>query len=489
MTDPDSILQLGIEAAKEGNNRDARELFRLLVKEDPRNARGWLWLAGVAETNDERINALQQVYALEPDNQLARDGLRALGVDVGSDPKPAPVPAAPPPPPAKAAPPPPPAAADMDFDDPFAELDNLSDAFGQDPGAVRREDAVATPNLTPLDDTEAAEVRAAASSRPRTLSSGSSKKDSSSSRKTGDLSSSSKKDAARSSTASSSRKATLPNKTNNDIRKHKYYPLLLFLTAMVVLCGAFAVFDGAGRIRALFGGGQQTAQQPSPPGQPVDPNAPPPGQPVDPNAPPPEQPVDPNAPPPEQPVDPNAPPPEQPVDPNAPQLEQPPLPPNEQPAQPDQPAQPAPIPPVGDPATANPSLNNPNTILESNGWFYNFPTATYAVRVPSPLGGLDARGQFALVLMFVSNGTGQAQTLPADFFVLRDAQGRVYFPSPEASAAYRASGGVADINLGDVIPADGVTRSVPLVFDIAPDASGLLFFAPSNPDQGWLVLP
>ncbi len=461
MTDPDSILQLGIEAAKEGNNRDARELFRLLVKEDPRNARGWLWLAGVAETNDERINALQQVYALEPDNQLARDGLRALGVDVGSDPKPAPVPAAPPPPPA---------TADVDFDDPFAELDNLSDAFGQDPGAVRREDAVATPNLTPLDDTAAAEVRAAASSRPRTLSSGSSKKDSSSSRKTGDLSSSSKKDAARSSTASSSRKATLPNKTNNDIRKHKYYPLLLFLTAMVVLCGAFAVFDGAGRIRALFGGGQQTAQQPSPPG-------------------PPEQPVDPNAPPPEQPVDPNAPPPEQPVDPNAPQLEQPPLPPNEQPAQPDQPAQPAPIPPVGDPATANPSLNNPNTILESNGWFYNFPTATYAVRVPSPLGGLDARGQFALVLMFVSNGTGQAQTLPADFFVLRDAQGRVYFPSPEASAAYRASGGVADISLGDVIPADGVTRSVPLVFDIAPDASGLLFFAPSNPDQGWLVLP
>ncbi|NJL05076.1 MAG: hypothetical protein HC911_09255 [Chloroflexaceae bacterium] len=463
MTDPDSILQLGIEAAKEGNNRDARELFRLLVKEDPRNARGWLWLAGVAETNDERINALQQVYALEPDNQLARDGLRALGVDVGSDPKPAPVPAAPPPP-IKAAPPPPPAAADMDFDDPFAELDSLSDAFGQDPGAVRREDSVATSNLTPLDDTEAAEVRAAASSRPRTLSSGSTKKDSSSSRKTGDLSSSSKKDSARSSTASSSRKATMPDKTNNDIRKHKYYPLLLFLTALVVLCGAFAVFDGAGRIRALFGGGQQTAQQPSQP----------------------EQPVDPNASQPEQPVDPNAPQPEQPVDPNAPQLEQPPLPPNDQPAPPDQPA---PIPPVGDPATANPSLNNPNTILESNGWFYNFPTATYAVRLPSPLGGLDARGQFALVLTFVSNGTGQAQPVPADFFVLRDAQGRVYFPSPEASAAYRASGGVADISLGDVIPADGVTRSLPLVFDTAPDASGLLFFAPSNPDQGWLVLP
>ncbi len=452
MTDPDSILQLGIEAAKEGNNRDARELFRLLVKEDPCNARGWLWLAGVAETNEERINALRQVYALEPDNQLARDGLRALGVDIEAEVTPARVPAAPPPPPPAAPPPPPsttptpaPAAADTDFDDPFAELDSLSDAFEQDPGAVRREDAVASPNLTPRDESKAAEASAVASSRPRTLSSTSTKKDSSSSRKTSNLSSSSKKDAARSSTASSSRTANIPNKTNNDIRKHKYYPLLLFLTAMVVLCGAFAVFDGPGRIRALFGGGQQIAQQPQPEPQP----------PVDPNAPQPE---------PQPPVEPNTPP----------------------PAQPDQPA---PLPPVGDPATANPSLNNPNTILQSNGWFYNFPTATYAVRLPSPLGGLDARGRFALVLTFVSNGTGQDQPLPADFFVLRDAQGRVYFPSPEASAAYRASGGVADISLGDVIPADGVTRSVPLVFDTAPDASGLLFFAPSNPDQGWLVLP
>ena len=58
MADSDSILQLGIEAARAGDKAEARELFRLVTREDPTNKDGWLWLAGVAEDRAEKRVAL-----------------------------------------------------------------------------------------------------------------------------------------------------------------------------------------------------------------------------------------------------------------------------------------------------------------------------------------------------------------------------------------------------------------------------------------------
>ncbi|WP_413228755.1 tetratricopeptide repeat protein, partial [Chloroflexus sp.] len=58
MADPDSILQLGVEAARKGEKDEARKLFRLLTREHPENIQGWLWLAGVAEDREERQAAL-----------------------------------------------------------------------------------------------------------------------------------------------------------------------------------------------------------------------------------------------------------------------------------------------------------------------------------------------------------------------------------------------------------------------------------------------
>lgn len=81
MAESDSILQLGIEAAREGNKEEARNLFRLLTRQEPQNTQAWLWLAGVAENREERQAALEQVIELEPENQMARKGLEALGVD------------------------------------------------------------------------------------------------------------------------------------------------------------------------------------------------------------------------------------------------------------------------------------------------------------------------------------------------------------------------------------------------------------------------
>jgi Tfp pilus assembly protein PilF len=80
--DGDTILQLGIDAAREGNLEEARNLFKLLVRQEPDNAQGWLWLAGVAETLVERSTALKQVLELDPANEMAIKGLQAMGISV-----------------------------------------------------------------------------------------------------------------------------------------------------------------------------------------------------------------------------------------------------------------------------------------------------------------------------------------------------------------------------------------------------------------------
>ncbi|MEI6181368.1 MAG: hypothetical protein WCP31_11475, partial [Chloroflexales bacterium] len=126
MAEPESILQLGIEAAREGKKEEARQLFRLLTRQEPDNSQGWLWLAGVAENREERQNALERVLAFEPENEMALKGLQALGVRPSSVDS---IPDDSPPPAASVPTPPAPAPIDDDpfgDDDPFAELNNLS---------------------------------------------------------------------------------------------------------------------------------------------------------------------------------------------------------------------------------------------------------------------------------------------------------------------------------------------------------------------------
>nr|HRC77229.1 hypothetical protein [Kouleothrix sp.] len=80
MAESDTILQLGIEAAREGNREEARNLFGLLTRQDPTNLQAWLWLAGVAEGPDQRRAALEHVVELDPTNEMALKGLQAMGV-------------------------------------------------------------------------------------------------------------------------------------------------------------------------------------------------------------------------------------------------------------------------------------------------------------------------------------------------------------------------------------------------------------------------
>src|SRR5215207_4076945 len=80
MAESDTLLQLGIEAAREGNREEARNLFGLLTRQEPNNAQAWLWLAGVADGPEQRRAALERAVELDPTNEMAVKGLQAMGV-------------------------------------------------------------------------------------------------------------------------------------------------------------------------------------------------------------------------------------------------------------------------------------------------------------------------------------------------------------------------------------------------------------------------
>jgi len=71
MADAKEILQFGIEAARDGNREEARNLFTLLTKQDPNNIQAWLWLAGVSDTPTQRRNALERALQSDPHNEMA----------------------------------------------------------------------------------------------------------------------------------------------------------------------------------------------------------------------------------------------------------------------------------------------------------------------------------------------------------------------------------------------------------------------------------
>lgn len=441
MAEPESILQLGIEAARDGNKEQARSLFRLLTMQEPNNAQAWLWLAGVAENREERQAALERVVALEPENEMALKGLQALGVRPGSHLRSEP--AEPVPPPIfsteeeEASPSAPTQAAatrdryDIDEDDPFAALDTLSEAMNEAPAAVRRSESA-------FESTEGRSERAATAGMPTPILVTPPR--GSATQRTVDI--------------TDDDEETVP-------ARRGISPLLIGLVGLgLIVLLVFILWP------FLFGNG--TASQPTPgPGAGAAATnqaatqaalaatttvgtpssgglATTPGSEVPTTTA--EATVIPTT------------------------------------------APTAPAPGVTDPAAANPAVVPPNTPLESNGWLYDFQRSTYAAPIIGNLGNFQPQGRFVVVLVFLANRTGQTQVIPTDFFVLKDAQGRVYTPRPEVSSVYVIPGVNADLSQEQAIPANGLTTSVALIFDVAPDATDLVFFARSNPQQGWLVL-
>ncbi|MEN8172974.1 MAG: tetratricopeptide repeat protein [Chloroflexota bacterium] len=72
-------FQKAKDAIKKNKPAEARDLLTRLVRSDKGNPDYWLWLSSVVESRKEKIFCLQTVLRIDPDNQAAIRGLRALG--------------------------------------------------------------------------------------------------------------------------------------------------------------------------------------------------------------------------------------------------------------------------------------------------------------------------------------------------------------------------------------------------------------------------
>jgi tetratricopeptide (TPR) repeat protein len=75
------LLQQGIAAARGGRPERARDLLQQAVRLDPQNETTWLWLSSVARDDKERLFCLRQLLTINPQNEFALKGLRALGAE------------------------------------------------------------------------------------------------------------------------------------------------------------------------------------------------------------------------------------------------------------------------------------------------------------------------------------------------------------------------------------------------------------------------
>jgi hypothetical protein len=449
MAESDTILQLGIEAAREGNREEARNLFGLLTRQDPGNVQAWLWLAGVADGPDQRRAALERVVELDPTNEMAVKGLQAMGVkpttkladaDASAPTIAAPVSSA-------SVPPPPPAREMTDEERYAAELDSAFDDYD----ALPRTEV---PARDPVGDADALDA-AAVGERPRSTPRGTARE------------------------RSAARRGSTPIRSDDDddydlrsanVRRSGPSPLLLGLLGLIVAvlaCVVIYSFFLRGRgpqvavnatntaATAMAGGLNPTAPLPGDGTVPITSTA-------DIGATPAitstgttttTVPVASNG-------EPTAAPPAQPAGGNVPA------------------------------AAANPNLQvvGIGEQLQANGWTYTYPNPNYVVVLGKQVGSFTANGNYVHVLAYVANNTGTDQPMPAGFFALKDAQGNVYPALPQASSAFVQRGVNADVGMEDAVPANGVLTSLYLVFDVPSGAQNLTLFAAGNNGQGWQVL-
>lgn len=89
------MLQLGIKAAQAKHKTEAYQLLSQVVRRDPGNEQGWLWLAAVAPTPQESLDAFTHVLAINPSNEQARVGQRWASARLAPPAPAAPAPSAP----------------------------------------------------------------------------------------------------------------------------------------------------------------------------------------------------------------------------------------------------------------------------------------------------------------------------------------------------------------------------------------------------------
>ncbi|MFZ4815200.1 MAG: hypothetical protein ACOYL5_11745 [Phototrophicaceae bacterium] len=71
----EDLLQLAIRTAKQGNPAGAKVMFEQVLAQDGRNRRAMMWMAQLAENNEERKRWLERVLKIDPENVKAKEAL------------------------------------------------------------------------------------------------------------------------------------------------------------------------------------------------------------------------------------------------------------------------------------------------------------------------------------------------------------------------------------------------------------------------------
>jgi tetratricopeptide (TPR) repeat protein len=70
--DSADLLRQAVQAARSGRELTARDLFQDVVRLDPNNELAWMWLSGLLDPLEDRIEACERVLSINPGNQRIR---------------------------------------------------------------------------------------------------------------------------------------------------------------------------------------------------------------------------------------------------------------------------------------------------------------------------------------------------------------------------------------------------------------------------------
>ncbi len=80
----DGMVREGISALRSGRKEEARTLLLRAVENDQYHEEAWLWLSAVVDTPEEQRTCLENVLAINPNNEKAKQGLSVLNQKLGS---------------------------------------------------------------------------------------------------------------------------------------------------------------------------------------------------------------------------------------------------------------------------------------------------------------------------------------------------------------------------------------------------------------------
>jgi hypothetical protein len=130
-------------------------------------------------------------------------------------------------------------------------------------------------------------------------------------------------------------------------------------------------------------------------------------------------------------------------------------------------------------------------VVDRGDWSVTVLRPEHLLPLSGSIGEYAPRGRFVLALVAVSNLGPAPAPLPADALALVDARGTRYPPVPAASTAYLSAyqrGLRGDLSMEEPVPPGAGIVSVPVIFDVPPDARGLTLVV-DGAQSGWPVAP